>query len=387
MAKQIYVGVADKARRVAKAYIGVDGVARKIKKAYIGIGGVARPCLSSDAVYKYGALTDLQAARVLMAAGSNDSLAIFAGGERYGKSSEIATDYLFADVDAYNASLSKVNVSALAVQTRSITAYSEPTRVLLFGGYMATYAVSSAVMSYNTSGTQSTPANLTTARCNTGVAKAGTHIVVAGGGTKNQVISNVDIFSASLTRTVGEALHVARTGPLYGKAGSRALFYGGDTYNSFANDRVDTIDYYDASLTHGYTTGHDEVCARNRYQSYNGFVSNEIGLVIDVGYHMGIYNESLTYQQSAQITAHRSRALSSLGAYIIAAGGSSGSNNSVTTVNTYDQSLTEATCEAMSWRRSSLTATIIGNFVILAGGCTDTLAEYVKATVEAYTAA
>ena len=88
MAKRIYVGVADKARKVAKVYVGVNGVARKIKKAYIGIGGVARPCFSSGFLEYYGQITPLSMPRALGAVGSvlddtywfKSSRAIIAGG-------------------------------------------------------------------------------------------------------------------------------------------------------------------------------------------------------------------------------------------------------------------------------------------------------------------
>lgn len=42
MAKNAYIGVDGKARKVKNIYIGVDGKARKVKKAYIGVGGKAR---------------------------------------------------------------------------------------------------------------------------------------------------------------------------------------------------------------------------------------------------------------------------------------------------------------------------------------------------------
>ena len=44
MAKAVYVGIDNIARKIKGAYIGVDGVARKVKKAYIGIDGVAQLC-------------------------------------------------------------------------------------------------------------------------------------------------------------------------------------------------------------------------------------------------------------------------------------------------------------------------------------------------------
>lgn len=42
MAKNIYVGVGGKARKVKQLYVGVGGKARKVKKVYVGVGGKAR---------------------------------------------------------------------------------------------------------------------------------------------------------------------------------------------------------------------------------------------------------------------------------------------------------------------------------------------------------
>ena len=42
MAKNLYVGVGGKARKMKAAYIGISGKARKIKKIYVGVGGKAR---------------------------------------------------------------------------------------------------------------------------------------------------------------------------------------------------------------------------------------------------------------------------------------------------------------------------------------------------------
>lgn len=46
MAKAMYVGVDNKARKVKKMYVGVDGVAREAKKGYVGVSNVARPFLA-----------------------------------------------------------------------------------------------------------------------------------------------------------------------------------------------------------------------------------------------------------------------------------------------------------------------------------------------------
>lgn len=42
MAKNIYVGVGSKARKIKQLYVGVGGKARKVKKVYVGVGGKAR---------------------------------------------------------------------------------------------------------------------------------------------------------------------------------------------------------------------------------------------------------------------------------------------------------------------------------------------------------
>ncbi|WP_281532083.1 hypothetical protein [Anaerocolumna aminovalerica] len=56
MAKGVYFGVNNVARKVKKLYFGVDGKARKIKKMYFGVDGKARICYSAG-VRKVKAMT------------------------------------------------------------------------------------------------------------------------------------------------------------------------------------------------------------------------------------------------------------------------------------------------------------------------------------------
>lgn len=53
MAKGIYVGVNDIARKVKKIYVGIDGVARKVKKAYIGVNGIAQEFYSAETLVPF----------------------------------------------------------------------------------------------------------------------------------------------------------------------------------------------------------------------------------------------------------------------------------------------------------------------------------------------
>ena len=48
MAKGIYIGADNIARKVKGMYVGVDGVAMKVKKAYIGVNDVARLFYSTE---------------------------------------------------------------------------------------------------------------------------------------------------------------------------------------------------------------------------------------------------------------------------------------------------------------------------------------------------
>ena len=36
-----YIGIGNKAKRIAKLYVGVNGKAKRVKKAYVGVDGVA----------------------------------------------------------------------------------------------------------------------------------------------------------------------------------------------------------------------------------------------------------------------------------------------------------------------------------------------------------
>lgn len=51
MAKAIYNGVANVARKVKESYAGVNNVSRKVKRGYIGVDNVARHCYSARSVW------------------------------------------------------------------------------------------------------------------------------------------------------------------------------------------------------------------------------------------------------------------------------------------------------------------------------------------------
>lgn len=194
MAKAVYVGVGSKARKMKKAYIGIGGKARKVKKMYIGVGGKARLCYSAE-LEKVGMATALSTTRYDMRAATVGKYALFAGGY-----------------------ISKSS----------------------FG-----YSVSSSVDAYNTSLTKSTPTELSCKRCGHAAASVGGYALFAGGassynllGFYENLVSAVDAYDASLTKTSAAILSTARTGLAATTVGDYAIFSGGGV-----------ADFCDASLT------------------------------------------------------------------------------------------------------------------------------------------
>lgn len=61
MAKAVYYGISDVARKVKKMYYGVNGVARRVKKGYIGVNGVARLFYSGQGTPGVGPSIDMTA--------------------------------------------------------------------------------------------------------------------------------------------------------------------------------------------------------------------------------------------------------------------------------------------------------------------------------------
>ena len=53
MAKVVYTGVSNKARKCKALYVGVNNKARKVKKGYVGVNNKARLFYSSDVIYTW----------------------------------------------------------------------------------------------------------------------------------------------------------------------------------------------------------------------------------------------------------------------------------------------------------------------------------------------
>ena len=137
MARGMYIGVDDKARKVKQMYVGVDSKARRVKKGYIGIGGVARPFWGGEALY-YGSVTALSEGRQNLAATTVGNYALFGGGLGSSRSNV---------VDAYNTSLTRSTPAALSEKKQCLAATTVG-NYALFGGGTAGSSRSNVVDAY-----------------------------------------------------------------------------------------------------------------------------------------------------------------------------------------------------------------------------------------------
>ncbi len=123
MAKKMYVGVSDVARKVSKMYVGINGVARKIKKAYVGVGGVARLFFTLHS----GNFTkrQIQTRNALDEAASahNTNYVLIGGGEARAQSASSTTAN--TTVDAFDNNLTRTACEDLSVMRGSRGASSE----------------------------------------------------------------------------------------------------------------------------------------------------------------------------------------------------------------------------------------------------------------------
>lgn len=374
MAKRIYVGVGNTARRVKKAYVGINGLARRIKRAYIGVGGVARILYTTELDY-WGCAKPLSLANFHPAATSNSKYALFAGGYN------ITTNKSYSRVEAYSKSLTKVsapdldnecsdpvsasldNVSLfsygspgcinaydLSLTKSTVTEgnenkYREGMRGARIGNYAAfvdgvTYSgnkwiAAKCIDTYDASLTYSQKGQCY-GRYYHSVVFNGTHTVVAGGqedwntgGYSTWDLDFAEAFDLSFTRTIIDKLSKKREGMAAVAVGKYILFMGGEDIRAISvDDRYeseiyDVVDAYDDSLTRisAPPLSHTLVCSTH-------------------------------YDTICATVIHNQYALVPLGENL--------------PIDVYDSALTKTTCGKLS--RSNVSATTIDDYALFAGG-------------------
>lgn len=376
MAKKVYVGVDNVARKVKKMYIGVDGVARKIKKGYIGIGGVARPFFGGGLEY-YGTITPLIEAVSYPAATHIGNYALFAGGLR--RNSSTGSNESKATVTAYDTSLTRSAPTALSKAGASSKATHNQNYAL--------FPIGKTVNAYNSALTRSTPTALSEAR------GASTHVGVyalfSGGSYSDDYgdiyLKEVEVYNASLTKSfTSSTLQHQKDSHAGAHVGNYALFAGGYNNGTYQN----SVDAYNTSLTRKTAP---TLSVRRR--SLDGTTVGNYALFGGGGISgdyaqtaVDVYDSSLTKSTLSLHVAMNYVHATHVDKYALFHGYGGASNANLTEVSAFDTSLTRTVPTAMSTRHYHGAATHVGNYALFGGGYPNDSTATSVATVDAYVA-
>ena len=332
MTRGIYIGDNNKAKTVAKAYVGVSGKAREVIYMYIGVNGKAKMIWPNTVAVRVTYVAPLSVARDHLAATKVGNYALFGGGETTTYSNDVGSYTTTAVVDYYNTSLVKGVASSLQL------AREDPT-----GTYIGNYALFCG----------------------------GSYYTNSSDSTTSTVVSTVDAYNTSLTRSSPTALSVSRSniaGATF-NGGNYTLLGGGST--GALKDSA-AVDAYNASLTKTSPTslslaGSKSAVAVGNYILFNGHQFGSDSNTTEA------YNTSLTRSTITSLSVTRTPGTASIANYGLFAGGSMDITKYSDTVEAYNASLTCSTITSLSVARSWVQGFFLNNYVLFGGGVTGML--------------
>ena len=272
----------------------------------------------------------------------------------------------------YSAELERYGMAAaLSAARDGMRAATVGKYALFAGGYGRSifgYSVMSSVDAYNTSLTKSTPTKLSCTRCGHAAASVGGYALFAGGASSYNIlgyydlVSSVDAYDASLTRSAAHI--IGATAAIGGAAvGNYALFAGGTFYEQINEDNVTSyVLAYDSSLT--FTTAPWLSVARanvkgasvGNYALFAGGQTTAFCTTVDA------YNASLTRTTATALSSvENNSAAATVGNHAIFVG-------KTASADIYDASLTKTSAAILSTARTGLAATTVGDYAIFSGG-------------------
>lgn len=374
MAKAVYYGISDVARKVKKMYYGVNGVARKVKKGYIGVNGVARLFFSGEGKLSYAGMVASMtgASGQYLAATTVGGYAIFAGGNSGKKSG----------ADAFNASLTHTPLTAMSVGRIQHAGATAGNYALFAGGWAGAktsggdYIYDSTADVYDSNLTRVSPISFGFNSGYLGGESAGDYAVFAGGASRSsgsyaqQYLLSASAISSTLTRVNVSPL----TGYSYGKREMGTVTFR--NYAIFGPGRrpngINTqLDIYDDSLTKisGYyyaSVGYNSGAAVVAGGTHAVFAGGEVYNSDDAGYDA----TSLAVAIDSNFTATNITALSRPSVYVRGAEAgdfavlSWGYDN-----NSYDANLTQQRWPKYTTSvNSNSAATSVGDYALFGGG-------------------
>lgn len=232
-------------------YTGRFELAATTVEGYALFGGGIKSTETQKRVDAYNSsltrsIKNLTTARHELAATTVGSYALFGGGEtsnNYGTTNK---------VEAVNGSLTVSSVTGLNASSTKLAATTIGGYALFAGGRNGSGDAITQVTAYDASLTRSIPTQLTIARAG-GATSVGNYAIIAGKNpySSDEVGAVSEVYDASLTHSVTSALSVDKEMFASGTVGNYALFgggYGGGPYSG-QKSILSTVDAFDDSLT------------------------------------------------------------------------------------------------------------------------------------------
>lgn len=370
MAKRIYVGVGNTARRVKKAYVGINGIARRIKKAYIGVGGVARPCFSTELEYWGETPQPLISGADNLAAANVGDYAVFGGGMNTANNT---SPYLSA-VTAYNKALVRSLPDELSVARTQLAAASVGGYAIFAGGIWSQNGKrknSSVAEAYDTSLTRKIIGSLNRTTYDLiGTQNTNYAMFIFG---DERYSTSYDAYDASLThvvfKTVVPTVYDCIADAAAAGVGNYVLFGGG--YRVSQNKVIGDMFSVNLSLTTQNATALSqprrglEGAGNKKYAIFAGGRNKVSDLrTVDA------YNESLTRTSATELSESYSSLGVGVGGYALFVTTISGYGQQVGNVDTYDEALTHTNNIKLKYSHILGASVSVGGFALFGGGRT-----------------
>lgn len=373
MAKKVYIGVNNVARKVKKIYIGVGGVARKVKKGYIGVNGVARPFWTGGEVEYYGKATALSASTENLAGVSVGNYALFGGGQTSSGDVNVVT--------SYSNLLVKGIPSALNWSVRLPSAARTPSYALIGYGNESTSGHANILSAYNASLTKSSAGGSVACWYNCVGVSTGKYAVFGGGNGSSSKSSTVRFLDNVLTANTAANLTTRRTCHGGASVNGYTIFAGGQD-----SSNLSSAEAYDSNMTKVTT-----VSSLSSARTYlTGGSTPTMAIFVGGGKAIEGYNGSLVKSTTTDLNLNvYNLSSTNIDDVCVFAGGTTTASSLTPSVCTYtlvvNPDLTRKSITQLEPLRTYTGAASVGSYFIFAGGLGSTSASDRRSEVDVYT--
>lgn len=355
MAKKVYFGAGNRARRCRRIYVGVGDTARLVTHGYIGVNGIAQEFWSGGVLEYEGAAPDMTIGRYDAASTSLDGYALIGGGTND-----------IADIDIYSPSLVHTSAAVLSSKRYYAAATTVGGHTLFAGGGFNSGDSTADVVDSNF--VACTPLALSTAKIRPAATTVGNWALILGDGVVDCISSQL-IAGTPIVSSLYE--YGTNPPPAAVTIGDHAVFAG-----FYKNGHLNTVAAYSSALVAAspapLSVARTEIgaAANGEYALFaGGRNSNETPA--NIGRRIDVYDKNLTKRQNMTLKSGREgAAAASANGYMVFAGGIiNGTYSASPDVDGFDSTLTAVDLPA-SAPRAAHTAAVAGDYILIAGGRT-----------------